>query len=366
MPEFIKGLELSRLFYEEAVRPLLEESFPGLRHAAALLGTGSEVLGFDTEMSRDHGWGPRFDLFLSEEDYEEKRDRVKELLRRKLPRDFRGYPTSFTEPDPADNGTQHPDARGGGPVNHKVEIMTPRRFILDYYLGFDITRELEPADWLTFPEQKLRTLASGRIFHDRIGLEEVRRRFSYYPEDVWLYLLGSAWARVGQEEHLMGRAGMVGDEIGSALIGARLVRDLMRLCFLMERTYAPYPKWFGTAFDRLDCAPELSPHLRAALKADTWRERQQHLASAYRIVASKHNALRLTDPLPTEPRDFFGRPFLVIDLHGYAAATLALVKDDRVRRIAARRPIGGVDLFSDSTDLLQYSSWRETLRKLYE
>src|SRR5215212_6647885 len=102
MPESIKGLELSRLFYEEAVRPLLEESLPGLRYAAAMLGGGSEVLGFDTEMSRDHGWGPRFDLFLSEEDYEDKRERVRELLRHKLPHSFRGHPTSFTEPDPAD------------------------------------------------------------------------------------------------------------------------------------------------------------------------------------------------------------------------------------------------------------------------
>lgn len=365
MPEEIKGLELSRLFYEEAVRPILEESFPALRYAAALVGTGSEVLGFDTEMSRDHGWGPRFDLFLEEADYEAVRERVKETLRHKLPHDFRGHPTSFTEPDPTDNGTQHADARTSGPVNHKVETTTPRRFILDY-LGFRIEQELEPADWLTFPEQKLRTLARGAVFRDDIGLEEVRRRFSYYPEDVWLYQLGSAWARVGQEEHLMGRAGMVGDEIGSALIGARLVRDLMRLCFLMERAYAPYPKWFGTAFNQLTCAPSLSPHLRAALSAETWKEREEHLSRAYRIVAEKHNALRITDPLPTEPRDFFGRPFRVIELHGFAAATLARVKDERVRRIAARRPVGGVDLFGDSTDLLQYASWRATLRKLYE
>ncbi|HEU0299458.1 MAG TPA: hypothetical protein VFR37_08395, partial [Longimicrobium sp.] len=64
MPEFIPGLELSRLFFVEAVRPLLDAAFPGLRYAAGLLGSGSDVLGFDTEMSRDHDWGPRVDLFL--------------------------------------------------------------------------------------------------------------------------------------------------------------------------------------------------------------------------------------------------------------------------------------------------------------
>src|SRR5688572_14703517 len=160
MPEFIKGLELSGLFFEEAVRPVLEAEFPRLRYAAALLGTGSEVLGFDTEMSADHGWGPRVDLFLAEEDFDAARDAVREALRRKLPHGFRGYPTSFTEPDPTDNGVQHMDARDEGPVNHKVELMTPRGFFLNY-LAFDVEHELEPADWLTFPEQKLRTIKSG-------------------------------------------------------------------------------------------------------------------------------------------------------------------------------------------------------------
>ncbi|MCA1621951.1 MAG: DUF4037 domain-containing protein [Acidobacteria bacterium] len=365
MPAFIKGLELSGLFFEEAVRPVLSSEFPGLRYAAALLGTGSEVLGFDTEMSADHGWGPRLDLFLAEEDFDAARDAVRETLRRKLPHRFRGYPTSFTEPDPSDNGTQHLAARDAGPVDHKVELMTPRGFFLNY-LAFDIRDEIEPADWLTFPEQKLRTVASGAVFRDEVGLEESRQKFSYYPRDVWLYQLASAWARVGQEEHLMGRAGSVGDEIGSALIGARLVRDLMRLCFLMERAYAPYPKWFGTAFKRLACAADLSPSLRAALAADTWRERERHLAHTYERVALMHNALGLTDPVPTGPRDFFGRPFRVIALHGFSEALLSRVTDERVRRIAARRPVGGIDLFSDSTDLVSHASWRATVRKLYE
>ncbi|MDE0312275.1 MAG: hypothetical protein OXI52_08420, partial [Caldilineaceae bacterium] len=62
--KYISGMELSRRFYWEAVRPVLERSFCGLPHAAALIGAGSETLGFDDEMSTDHGWGPRLQLFL--------------------------------------------------------------------------------------------------------------------------------------------------------------------------------------------------------------------------------------------------------------------------------------------------------------
>jgi hypothetical protein len=61
-----------------------------------------------------------------------------------------------------------------------------------------------------------------------------------------------------------------------------------------------------------------------------------------------------------------GQRHAAIDLHGYAQATLARIRDERVRRIAARRPVGNVDLFSDSTDLVSHASWRATLRKLYE
>jgi len=58
MSVFVSDLELSRRFFPETVRPLLTDAFPDLRYAAALLGPGSEVLGFDTEMPVDHNWGP--------------------------------------------------------------------------------------------------------------------------------------------------------------------------------------------------------------------------------------------------------------------------------------------------------------------
>ena len=54
----VSGADLSRLFYEEAVRPLVL-GIAGVRHSAARIDDGSEVLGFDDETSRDHSWGPR-------------------------------------------------------------------------------------------------------------------------------------------------------------------------------------------------------------------------------------------------------------------------------------------------------------------
>jgi hypothetical protein len=62
----VKGLELSRSFHDELVGPILAGEFPGLPYSAALTGYGSDVIGFDDDISRDHNWGPRMVLFLPE------------------------------------------------------------------------------------------------------------------------------------------------------------------------------------------------------------------------------------------------------------------------------------------------------------
>ena len=361
---FVPGLELSRRFYWEAVRPALDRSLPALPHSAALLGPGSETLGFDDEMSTDHGWGPRLQLFLHPQDRETLAGRIEHTLRHELPHRFLGYPTNFTAPDPTDGGTQLMQATESGPVNHLVETLTISGFFRSY-LNVDVNRTIAPADWLTFPQQKLRTISAGAVFHDGVGLGAVRTRFAWYPPDLWRYLLAAGWARIGQEEHLMGRAGVVGDELGSALIAARLVRDLMRLCFLMERQYAPYAKWFGTAFSRLDCAARLTDILLAVQRAHTWQERDRWLREAYHVVAARYNRLALTEPMPETTRAFFGRPFHVIALHGFADALLRSIRDQDVAQLARHRPIGSVDQFSDSTDLLEAAELRPALRALY-
>ncbi len=362
---FIPGMELSRRFYWEAVRPVLDRSFLGLPHSAALIGSGSETLGFDDEMSTDHNWGPRLQLFLRPDDWEGLAEEIDAALRNELPRSFLGYSTNFTEPDPDDGGTQGMEASKGGQVNHLVETTTIGGFFRSY-LNFDIDGTVCAADWLTFPQQKLRTITSGGIFHDGIGLDSVRARFGWYPPDLWLYLLAAGWARIGQDEHLMGRAGLVGDELGSALIAGRLVRDVMRLCFLMERQYAPYAKWLGTAFAQLESATALTDRLLAVLGAGAWQDRDRLLSEAYRVVAVRHNQLGLTEPMPETPTGFFGRPFRVMALHGFADALLRSVRDPEVAELAQGRPIGSIDQFSDSTDLLEAAELRLSLRALYE
>ncbi|MFL6128361.1 MAG: DUF4037 domain-containing protein [Mycobacteriales bacterium] len=357
---FVPGRELSRRFYAEAVRPLLDERLGDLPHAAALVGDGSDVLGFDTPMSTDHGWGPAVMLFLRDADAP-RAPAVRALLRDRLPRSFLGYPTRVAgHPDDPGSEVTAPDGPEG-----RVRTGTVRSFAWRQ-LGWDPAGPLEPADWLSFSGQQLLSVTAGTVHHDGTGeLTALRQRLAWYPPDVWRYLLAAGWTRLGQEEHLMGRAGYVGDELGSAVIGARLVRDLMALALLLERRYAPYPKWFGTAFGALESAPRLEPLLQEVLRAGDWPERQDAYAAAAEALLRTQNGRCLTDPLPPRASLFFSRPFWVIRGERVAAALVDRISDPAVRRLTTRGLVGGIDQWSDSTDL-KAPQRRPVLRRVYD
>jgi len=110
-------------------------------------------------------------------------------------------------------------------------------------------------------------MVTGEVYHQGTGeLATLRKQLDWYSRDIWLYLLASGWQRISQEEQLIPRAAFVGDELGSAFIGSRLVRDIMNVCFLTERKFAPYSKWFGTAFKKLVCGSTLEPILLRVCK----------------------------------------------------------------------------------------------------
>jgi hypothetical protein len=361
---FIPGAELCRLFYEEAVRPVMERRFPGLAHGAARLEAGSEVLGFDTPTSTDHGWGPRVTLLVRRAEWTPGlAAEVTRVMADELPFDVRGYPTHFTQPWAVmTRTTARPISRG--------VTLAGAAALLRGWTGLDVLEGWPPptAAWLTAPEHHLRTAVCGPVYRDDTGeLALARERLRWYPRDVWFYLLASVWKRISQEEAFQGRCGDAGDEAGSLIVAGRLVRDVMRLAFLMERQYAPYSKWFGSAFERLACAPRLTPSLLGALKAGTWQERDRHLATAYEAVAELHNALGLTPPLDAKsgPR-YPERPYLGITAGRFTTALVEEILDEPLRRLAQRDhgPIGSAGHWIDSTDALG-GEWRPAYLRQY-
>jgi len=331
---FIAGVQLAGEFYAEVVRPLLAEDYPGLRYSAALLGPGSEVLGFDSQRSTDHDWGPRLQLFLSR-DGEPIAPEIGAMLAGRLPETFRGYRTAFREPD--------------GPARHRVRVVGLGTW-LERRLGFDASGQVGLLDWLTVPTQRLAEVTAGAVFHDGLGeLNRTRARLAWYPHDVWRYALACQWQRIAQEEAFPGRCSEAGDELGSAVVTARLARDLMRLFLLMHRRYPPYSKWLGTAFARLPGATGIASSLAGAIAATGYSDREAHLCRAYEAAAALHSRLGLTGPVDPATRPFYDRPYQVLDAGRFTAALLEAIADPRVRRLSV---VGAVDQFIDSTDAL--------------
>ena len=339
-PPFLPGAELSGAFYREVVRPLLPRP-----HAAALLGWGSDVLGYDTARSTDHGWGPRLLVLLASEDGAEE---LRHVLDARLPERFRGLPVRFGWDTVA--------------PTHHVTVATLSAWLLDQ-LGVDAAHGMSLLDWLLTPQQRLLGVVAGPVHVDELGtLTQVRRTLAWYPDDVWRWLLACQWRRLAQEEAFVARTAEVGDELGSAVTAARLVRDAMRLALLLERRYAPYQKWLGTAFARIGHLDALSTHLVDAVHAADVDGRERALADAYVALARRHNAAGITARVDETIGPYHERPARVLMADRFADACLATVGDRALARLPA---IGSVDQVVDSTDVLSSPAAYRRLAPLY-
>ena len=151
------------------------------------------------------------------------------------------------------------------------------------------------------------------------------------------------------------------DPIGEHLASAHVVRDLVRLSFMMERRYFPYSKWLGTAFTRLAVFPSLGHHLRDVLEGEGWDERQAALHRAYAVVVDHFNRLGLVDPFPTRVSPYYDRPYLVIHADVIAEALRSTLSHSPDRAAYDHIGfVGSVDQMSDNTDFL--ANPRRTVR----
>ena len=341
MSGFVPGLELCRNFYEEVVAPAV-----GAPHGAALLGPGSDVLGYDTERSTDHDWGPRCQVFVPAADLDEVRSRVLTTL----PEAYQGWPLAI--------------GRDGERLEPHVVITTLPTW-LEVELGWNLDkRELTVVDWLLIPQTRLLGITQGAVFADPDSdLAHLRRRLAWFPDSVWWWLLACQWQRLSQEEPLVQRTAEVGDQLGSAVLAGRLVRDCMRLALLIGRRYAPYSKWRGTAFAGLPDPDGLGSSLAEAMAADTLMVREEALGRAYQLLGERFNALSPDTRLDTSLRPFHDRPARVLGADRFAAASLERVDDPVLTRLPL---VGAVDQLLDCTDVLANPALTSPMRCYYD
>ncbi len=359
-------------FFFQIVQPIIYNKYPKLRYGAALLGSGSEVLGFDDEISRDHDWGLRLFLFLDPAEMHSVRHSLDVILRKQLPPVFMGHSTNWGDPDPEDNNTMMPqeiDTESVGiEINHRITITTVKDYLKKLFsFNGDQVQELRNLSinvWIRLSEQQLLEFTAGRVYFDNLGeLTDARKLLEYYPETIWKIVILGEWNAITEEHVFMARCGSRGDSIGSTIISTFLVSRIMRLAFHLERKYVPYSKWFGIAFKELPISEILSPPLEKILDTSSWKEREELLIEALSLVMRKHAEIGLIEPYDYGPVRFHSREFFIMDW----SRLIDQLKENLPGNLKRMfQPIGTINQFIAYKNILAYNQFHRSAEKFFE
>ena len=331
-PYFKKGLELNREFYADIVKPLLKKGYPDLQYSASLLGYGSDVLGYDTETSMDHNWGPRLQLFIKDEKL------IPELnnyFRNELPFEYKSFPVNFSSP--AYDGVQRMERSDKKPVNHLIEIKIPEDYFKERY-GIAKMENYANSDWLGFTDQNLLEITSGLVFHDGLNiLNKMREELKFYPLDICKLRMAILWNYISNKEAFIGRCIATNDNIGLKINSCRIVNYLIKILFYLEKKYLPYSKWFGTGFRELAIYSEVSDAINSTLIENIPQKIEEKLCFLYEKVVEAHNKNDLLPPLENKARNYFNRPYKVIFAENIVKELVNSIHDEEMKKTDLRQ-----------------------------
>jgi len=270
----MKGIELSRAYYETFGAPMIHEQFPEYEEiiAAALTGSGSECYGFDDETSRDHDFEPGFCLFLPGEDIVDRRTAFQlERAYARLPGEFMGFARQKISPV--------------GGARHGV-------FRIDEYFRETIgclPEGLTPEKWLRLPEYALAEAVNGEVFRDGAGLlTDARNILKAMPEDIRRKRLAGHLLLMAQSGQYNYRRCLAHGETGAAQLAAgEFVRHTLGAVFLLNRAYMPYYKWSFRALQALPGGEDLGRSLEWLISTGNEGSLAEEKAFAIEGIASE-------------------------------------------------------------------------------
>ncbi len=225
----MQGLEIAEKFYNEYGKAMLETEFPDEigEIAVGLVGEGSECMGFDDELSKDHDFEPAFCLWIDENAYHKFGFKL-ERAYAKLPKEFMGL-------------KRNPLSPAGG--NRHGVIITNEFY--QKLLGAPnapdtITR------WLYTPSQNLLSASDGKVFRDDSGKFSAVRNIikKGYPEDIRLKKIAAHAAIMSQSGQYNYQRLIDRGETGAAQLAAfEFVKHCISIIYLLNNAYEPFYKW---------------------------------------------------------------------------------------------------------------------------
>lgn len=268
----MNGLALCRSYFETYGRPMLDLRFPkhSARIAAGLVGEGSECLGYDDEISRDHDYGPGFCLWLAKEDYDE----IGQELQRaylELPREYGGLQRMTS-------------AQGQGRVGVFETGAFYRRFT-----GLSGPPETL-LQWLRLPESYLATATSGEVFWDPLGaFSEIRQTYlNYYPEDVRRKKLAARAVQAAQAgQYNFSRCWKHGESVAAGIALHKFIEAAISMAHLLCRRYMPYYKWMHRSLAQLPKLSDLAELIQRLSRIGGYAEHREEAEDLIEQISAR-------------------------------------------------------------------------------
>ena len=225
----MKGMELSRLYYEKVCKPVIEKEAGELteRTAVGLVGEGSECYGYDDEISRDHDFGPSCCFWLTKEDYRIYGGKLREILD-SLPKSFMSFPALKI--------SEWGDGRRG--------VLNTESFYRKFTGKENGPETLD--EWRMIPETNLSIVTNGSVFSDPLGeFTKIRNRLlEYYPEDIRLDKIASRCMKIAQSgQYNLGRCLKRGEFVAARIAEAEFINESIYMIYLLNKKYMPFYKW---------------------------------------------------------------------------------------------------------------------------
>lgn len=252
----MKGLEISKRYYNEFGKQMLQEQFPDIadKIAVGLVGSGSECFGYDDSISTDHDFDPGFLIFISDDI----NDDIKFKLERaysKLPREYNGFTRATMSPV---GGNRRGVKRVSDFLNEKTG--TPDGKLSIY-------------DWINIPEESLAEVVNGEIWKDDSGImKKVRLRLATFPEDIKLKKIAGELLTMAQSGQYNFLRCIAHNEFGASKLAIyEYVKATMHVVFLLNEVYMPFYKWDFRALRDLSWPKDLSlnNHIQNTCKTET-------------------------------------------------------------------------------------------------
>lgn len=315
----ISGLMLAKMYYEEYGKPMLEKEFADLYDmiAVGLVGMGSECLGFDDKLSKDHDFGPGFCIFVNKQMDIHRVEQLK-IAYNNLPHTYLGYRRLETR-----------EGKGRVGVIYKEDFF-------NQWLG-NQNGPQTLIEWLTIPEVNLLTCSNGEIFYDPSGMFTLTYQHvkNYYPLDVKLKKMAACLVMMAQTgQYNYARCMARGDDLAARLALNHFIEYAIHFIHLYNEQYMPYYKWQFKMLERLPKLKDVTLLLKQLARGTINLEKWYHKIDGINLADEN---VKIIEKIAGLIIQSIRQDYQIVDqgdyLEPYGYALMDQIKNEKIRSL---------------------------------